>query len=187
MYFVKIRVHLNHYPNWQEIENFLKLKKLIKRKLCDFEDLVLFNEPWLYWIVFFCKRACLSLKRVSSRGSERFVSCFCLSSKLDSISFILVLCAGTLTMQVWTLNPSPPLRYKRAVGSKIQALRLHDILCDFCLSTRLISISLIWNASHWGSVLSYDYVLKLIVIIMKLSAWLLWLTVTEISSVLGWN
>ena len=137
--------------------------------------------------LYFCKRAYLSIKRVSSRWSERFASCFCLSSKLDSISFILVLSAGTLTMQVRTLNPSPPSRYKRVVGNKIQALRLNDILCDFCLSTRLISISLIWNPSHWGSVLNYDYVLKLIVIIMKLSAWLLWLTVTEISSVLGWN
>ena len=44
----------------------------------------------------------------------------------------------------------------------------------------------LWNPSHWGSVLNYDYVLKLIMIIMKSHAWLLWWIVTEISSVLGW-
>ena len=71
----------------------------------------------------------------SRRGSERFTSCFCLSSKLDSNSFILVHYAGTSATQVPTLDHSPPFffqRYKRVVGNKIQALRLDDMLCDFC-------------------------------------------------------
>ena len=38
--FVEIQVHSSYCLNWQEIENFLKLRKLIKRKLCDLEDLV---------------------------------------------------------------------------------------------------------------------------------------------------
>ena len=73
------------YPNQQEIENFLKLRELIKRKFWDLQDLV----SSLGCIgLYFCNHAPLSLKRLSSRGSECFAYCFCLNSKLDSISFI---------------------------------------------------------------------------------------------------
>ena len=37
----------------------------------------------------------------------------------------------------------------------------------------IILVFFVWNPSHWGSVLNYDYILKLIVIIMKSSVWLL--------------
>ena len=58
--------------------------------------------------LYFCKLVRLSLKRVSGRETEFFAPYFCLSSKLDSISFsILSNRAGTLTKPVWTHNSSP--------------------------------------------------------------------------------
>ena len=58
--------------------------------------------------LYFCKLVRLSLKRVSGRETEFFAPYFCLSSKLDSISFsILSNRAGTLTKPVWTHDSSP--------------------------------------------------------------------------------
>ena len=106
---------LNHYLNWQKIENFLKL-----RKLCDLEELVFFPRVLVVLDCISCKRACLSLKRVSSCESGRFTSCFCLSSKLNSISFILANRAGMSTKQVRAHKCSPS--YSKGISEQPKAI-----------------------------------------------------------------
>ena len=108
--FVEIQVHPSYCLNWQEIENFLKLRKLIKRKLCDQEDLVFvfLHELWLYWIVFFFIDVSVGAwNEYRVAGSIVLHHASCLSSKLYSILFILANRAGTSAKQVQTHDPSP--------------------------------------------------------------------------------
>ena len=108
--FVEIQVHSSYCLNWQEIENFLKLRKLIKRKLCDQEDLVFFFFTWALVIldcIFFHRCVCWSLKRVSSRGFDRFASCFLLKFEtLFNFIYSRKSCRN-VNKQVQTHDPSP--------------------------------------------------------------------------------
>ena len=118
---------------------------------------------------------------------------FGLNSKLDSILFVLANYAGTSTKQVRAHEHSPS--YSEGISGQPKAniglenqWRFRSWFNFKCIISSIVVVDFcLWYTSHWGSVLSYDYVLKLIVIIMKPFVWLLWWIVTEISSVLDWN
>ena len=106
--FVEIQVHSSYCLNWQEIDNFLKLRKINKKKIVWSGGFGCF--AWASVIldcIFFVDVSVRAWNEYRVAGSIVLHHASCLSSKLYSISFILANRAGTSTKQVQTHDPSP--------------------------------------------------------------------------------
>ena len=128
--------------------------------MCDLEVLV-FARALVVLDCISYERARLSLKRVSSRGFKRFTYCFCLSSKLDSISFIPPNRVG-IERQQSKFGRTNIHRPTKGISEQPKAIfgfgnqwRL-GIWFNFKCIINIVA-SFMWNPSHWGSVLNYDY------------------------------
>ena len=85
--------------------------------------------------------------------------------------------AGTSTKQVRAHGHSPS--FTKGISGQLKAIfnlenqwRLRSWINFKCII--IIIAFFVWNPSRWGSVLKYDYVLKLIIIVVELFVWLWW-------------
>ena len=115
-------MNLNHDLNWQEIENFFKLRKLIKRNLCYLKDLV-FARALVTLDCISCKRARLSLKQVLSSGSEHFTSCFGLVRNL--IRFLLFLCIAQERQQCKFERSTLHRPFSKGISGRLETRSKH--------------------------------------------------------------